>query len=899
MPRPFSGQSVTNKTAASTPEFSAASVSVDGAELTISFSLALDETSDGLPAASTFSLSGTSASVEVGVDQRLFTATLELSPIADVGETITVSYAPPSDAMAARLRSSADGKAVEAFSSRSVTNQADGKPRPASASVDGVSLTISFDRALDTASLPAASAFSLAGSTASVLNRSINGTALTLTLSRAVNHIENMLVSYAAPTDAPLKRDGREILVDSFASLAVINLTADPTPVFRSASIDASGRTLTIVMSHALLASSTGIPAVATFSLGGTTGAAIDSVSIRGSMILLDLDPAADINETATISYTPPGSLDDPALQSVDGMWKTTAWSSESVTNNADGVPRLLSGSGNADSLVLEFDRALDDSSVPPTTDFSVTPAGKTVSGVEVNGAFVTLTLSEPLAYGEAVSVSYSAASSVKLRRDGSTLEVAAFSGIEVENETPEPLLRSVVGDQTTILLTFTKTLDTTVTPDAAAFSLGADQPTVTAVTVASTTVTLTLGRALQEGAEHTLTYSVPMTSPLTTSDSSQAPAFSESVTNNTDVAPSALSATGAGSMVSIIFDQSLDPGSAVGIDLFSITAESAVSVSSVSFNDDSLDLTLSRALAEDESASVDYVTPTEAGIADPGGNRTASFSLAIDNQTDTAPVPVSGVIEDDTITIVLDQELYADPRFSPLEEGSVVYDHFTLTGTDADVTEIEISNGGPGGVGKIVLTLSEEVNEEDSITIHYVPNTGNIPIRDDDAGQNRAQINNYLLQNLNDVAPVVESGTVDGVDLVVTFDQALDADSKPDGTAFSLSDGGPAIADVAIEGEVLRLRLGSTAIEDAEYTLSYTAPVSGGLRDTTGHDVVDFTQMVENTTDYAPSVDVITTNKTGTAVFVAFDQAVEHSEQFPRVIVQLRFEHCDSFGGH
>ena len=495
----FGGQSVTNSTAAPAPAFSQATVSADGTELTISFSLALDTTSDGLPDKSTFSLSGTSGSVE-SVSISGSSVSLTLSPIADINETITVSYAPPSDATAARLQSSAHSKAVEAFLNKAVTNNADGKPRPVSAVVDGDEVVIGFDRNLDDQSEPATSAFAIGGVTATVSDVAISGKSLTLTISSAVTHVDTITVDYTSPMEMPLKRDGSSLLVDSFSGQSVTNDTGDPTPTFDSASVDATGRTLTIVMSHPLLATSAGIPAASTFSLGGTTGAAIDSVSISGSTILLDLDPAADISETATISYTPPDNSADPALQSAQGGWKTAAWSNESVTNNADGVPRLLGGSGNADSLVLEFDRALDDSSVPPKTDFSVTPTGKTVSGVDVDGASVTLTLSEPLAYGDEVSVSYSATGSMKLRRDGSTLEVAAFSGIEVENETPEPLLRSVVGDETTILLTFTKTLDTMVMPDATAFSLGADQPTVTAATVASMTVTLTLGRRAARG---------------------------------------------------------------------------------------------------------------------------------------------------------------------------------------------------------------------------------------------------------------------------------------------------------------------------------------------------------------------------------------------------------------
>ena len=632
----FSGQSVTNNTAAPAPEFSEASVSADGTELTIIFSLVLDSTSDGLPDKSTFSLSGTSASVEsVRVDGS--TVVLGLSPLADVNETITVSYTPPSDAMDSRLQSSEHGKAVEAFSNESATNLADGNPRPLSATVDGDQVVIEFDRALDDQSKPAVSSFAIGGVAATVSDVTISGQQLTLTISPAVTHLDTITIDYASPTETPLKRAGSALLVDSFSGQTVTNNTGDPTPRFVSASVDATGRRLTIVMSHPLLVTSAGTPAATTFTLSGSTSAEVESVAVEASSVILTLMPAADLNETVSVSYAPPTDAAASALQSPDGVWQTPAWSNEMATNNADGVPRLVDGTANADTVTLMFDRALDESSVPATTDFSITPAGKTVSDVDVDGTSVTLTLSDSLAHDDEVTVSYSAAGSVKLKRDGSALAVAAFSGVEVTNETPEPLLRSVVGDRNSIVLTFTKALDTSAMPGATAFSLGADQPAVSGVMVASLTVTLTLDRSLEEGAAYTLSYTVPSMSALATTDGSQVPAFSEPLTNNTDVAPTALSASGDGSTVSIEFDQTLDAGSTVAASLFSINADTELSVTAVVIVDDSLELTLSRPLAEDEVATIEYARPLQAGIADSGGNRTDSFMLAIDNQTDTA----------------------------------------------------------------------------------------------------------------------------------------------------------------------------------------------------------------------------------------------------------------------
>ncbi|MCY3733864.1 MAG: SwmB domain-containing protein [Chloroflexi bacterium] len=149
----FTDQSVTNNTVAPKPEFRGAVVSADGATLTITFSLALAESAESVPAASTFSLSGTSASVDaVSIDGA--SVVLSLDPLADVGETITIGYTPPTDEMSARLLSGGDAQSVAAFSDREATNNADGKPRPGVARVYETSLALRFDRAQEQGQRP-------------------------------------------------------------------------------------------------------------------------------------------------------------------------------------------------------------------------------------------------------------------------------------------------------------------------------------------------------------------------------------------------------------------------------------------------------------------------------------------------------------------------------------------------------------------------------------------------------------------------------------------------------------------------------------------------------------------------------------------------------------------------
>ena len=318
----FSNQAVTNRTAAPAPAFSRAEISADGRSLNIDFTLPLDTAAEATPANSSFSLSGTTASVST-VSISGSTVTLGLQPLADVNQTITASYSPTDGDTEPKLRSLAHQKEVEAFNGQPVTNNTDGKPRPVSATVAADRIKMTFDRPLDSQTVPAPSAFAIGGVEATVSDVSIAGTILTLTISREVTHLDDVTVGYTQPAESPLKRDGSPLLVDSFSGEVAINDTEDPTPSFRSASIDATGRTLTIVMSHALLATTAGTPAASAFSLSGSTLAEIETVEISGASITLVLTPAADVNETVNVSYQPPSNITASALQSLDSSWKT------------------------------------------------------------------------------------------------------------------------------------------------------------------------------------------------------------------------------------------------------------------------------------------------------------------------------------------------------------------------------------------------------------------------------------------------------------------------------------------------------------------------------------------------------------------------------------------------
>ena len=870
----FSRYTVTNNTPDPTPTFSSAAVNAAGDTLTITMSKTLLTTTVGVPAKSAFTIAGESAAVSaVSVNGK--TVSLTLSPKADEGDTITIAYIKPSSG--GQLQSKTGAHLVASWTAQSVTNRADGKPRPTSAAVNGTTLTITFDRALDTGSVPASADFTIAGSTVTVSSVALSGSTATLTLSAAVAHTDVVTVTYTKPANNGIKRSGKDIQADNFTTLSVTNNTPDPTPTFSSASVNAAGDTLTITMSKDLLTTTAGLPAKSAFALTGGS-AAISTVAVSGKMVTLTLSPKADEGDAVTIAYTKPSS--GGQLQSKTGAHIVASWTAESVTNGADGKPRPTSAAVNITTLTITFDRALDTSSIPGKTTFGIGGTSASVSSVAVSGSIATLTLSAAVAHTDVVTVGYTNPGTGGLKRSGKDIYVDTFTSQKVTNNTPAPpTLSSVIGDEQSITVTFSAALDEESVPSAAAFSLGANQPAVSTVAIAGVDLSLSLTTSLTEGGAYSLTYTVPGSAPLMSAQGVSLPAFTQTITNDTDVAPALKTAVGSGKTLVLTFDQSLDSNSTVAKADFTLTGDTSLSASTVSVTGAAILLTLSRDLIEDESASVKYTQPTADGIADSSGNRTETFTSTIDNQTDTIPSAASATVDGDTVTIVLDQAIYEDPRFDeddkPPPGDFRFYDSCTDPALAMTVDSVEVANN-DAGVGVIQLALTADVVEGDSFRITYQPTT-NVKIVDHNNHSQRAEVTCHLLTNLTDTAPVVQSAAVDGIIVTITFDQSLDPDSTTSSGAFSLSNNGPDVASLAISDAILTLTLASSVIEDAAHSLTYAPPESGGLSDLTDNLVAEFTVPLTNDTDYGPyPVRLWTAEDKEHEFYLLFDQRLD-----------------------
>ena len=110
-------------------------------------------------------------------------------------------------------------------------------------------------------------------------------------------------------------------------------------------------------------------------------------------------------------------------------------------------------------------------------------------------------------------------------------------------------------------------------------------------------------------------------------------------------------------------------------------------------------------------------------------------------------------------------------------------------------------------------------------------------------------------LADVDEIAPVLSSANVDGDALTLTFDEALDGNSVPDASAFSVAVDGTArgVSGVSMSGSSVTLTLASAVVSDEAVTVGYTAPTGANarpLRDVAGNPGAGFSdEAVTNDT--------------------------------------------------
>ncbi|MES3005928.1 MAG: SwmB domain-containing protein [Patescibacteria group bacterium] len=504
------------------------SAGVEGSTLTLTYSEALD----GSPSVSEYDVYVNSSPVSISsVNVTGSTVVLTLASPVDYDDVVTIDYE------GSGTVKDIAGNDAGSLSGQSVTNNDTDNPDLSAATVNGATLTLTYNEALDTGSTPATGDFvvNVEGSPVSISSVNVTGSTVVLALASPVGMGDTVNISYS-PGDNPIQDYSAGNNAGLLSEESVTNNTDTAPPVLSDAGID--GATLTLTYDEPLNAASS------TLSTGdfvvdvNSSPVSISSVNVTGSTVVLTLASPVDYDDVVTIDYTPPGG--NGPIQDMAGN-DATSLSSESVTNNTEETPPVLSTAVvNGATLSLTYGEALDDDSVPATTDFVVNVNGSPVliSTVSISGSVVLVALGNNVGSGNSVTINYTPG--VDRIQDGAGSDAASLSGQSVTNntETTVPVLSYARVNGNTLTLTYNEALDTGSTPATGDFVVNVDGSpvSISTVSISGSAVILVLASSVDLSDVLTIDYDVPLSNPTQDVPGNNAASLSEvSVHNVTD----------------------------------------------------------------------------------------------------------------------------------------------------------------------------------------------------------------------------------------------------------------------------------------------------------------------------------------------------------------------------
>jgi uncharacterized repeat protein (TIGR02059 family) len=759
---------------------------------------------------------------------------------------------------------------------------------------DSRTLVIAFDEELAASTaLPAAFSVSTGTVANPVTSVAVSGKRVELSLTRALVSGESASVSYtAAASNSATGNAAMEDKLGNDAASIPVTTVDTSAPTLASVASNKEGTQIVLTFNEDMLSSA--LPEASRFAVAGHT---ITGVSASGKTLLLIMGEKISAAETLSLVYTAPAAeigTANAAMQDLagnDALSIGTAAAPRSVSNAVDGVaPSLVSSraytSATATRVVLTYSEDLLASKPPTSSAYTVSVAGTNnpVTQVEIVGKEVRLTLQNKLAsLNGSLAVAYTAPSvdsgpGNAAVQDSTGNDAAAISSavaIPLSSHTFDAVLPTLTSTQTNTLgtqitLNFSEALDSVATVAASAFQVQLTDAGVTStvdiasLSLSGSTLVLNLkDRLISSTASIKVSYTDPsagddLIALQDTAGNDLASVSALTVSNTIDaIAPivSSLSLKNNQTLV-VAFSEALGAVTAAASAFNVTSAGSSNAVTSVRVVGSALELSLSRVINPGDATSLSYTAPgadlsaINLAVQDNAGIDAASFS----NQTldTTAPTLVGAASNASGSQVVLTfSENMLDSNF-PATNALVV------VGATAHSVNSYVTSG-----RTITLNLSTPILASEVVTLQYnaptiTMGTGNAAFQDS-AGNDVASIGSTTPVGVANTVPPALSAKVlssssAGADLsqiTLTFDDELvnsPAVLTQLASAFSVSAGGNAqsISSVSIgsgaTSKLVTLTLaGGITTDNALVTLSYTAPASDGLQDSSGNKVASF----------------------------------------------------------
>ena len=685
----------------------------------------------------------------------------------------------------------------------------------------GGRILIAYNEELDEASVPATTQFtvSIAGVSASVGVLSISDTTVMGVTTSTVNLAmiggivpvpgETVKVSYAVPTSNPLQdTSGND--APAFSDQGLTTAVSWSTLTLQSAEAVRNS----VVKLTFSAATATGLPDKARFTVtaGGSdrTTSNINYSCCLGSpakgTIWLTVDPPIAKGDTVTVSYSPTRSATQTGRRLRDASGNALqAFSGSTVTNNAAEL--IQSAVVVGDQLTLTYSGALNTTALPNKGQFTVyhgenLGSTKALTGISASGSTVTLSLRVPFSYGQAAQVSYDDPQTNPLKdADGKIID--DLNRYPVTNNTPAAVVRAEASG-TSLALTYQGPLCTTTvamvctanTPSLIdyAVSVNGSARAIDAVAVEGSTVTLTLAGAIGATDAVRVRYNQPMANPLQDGNGNALATFAFRKADNTSRLLVRNSLQSEGIYGNMGLDQAL--AFTTGGSAFKLTRA---------------DVWMTNVLATAPAASWTLSIHESGSDGLPG---TSLGSLTVSSAT---PVP-SGL------------------PFGRIEHAA------SGTGIDlaANTTYFAVLDRSNGGSQNFLLL--EDLDAEDPGVAPGWSLADGGRTRDDEVSP--PTWTSLLLRGLrialhghstDTTAPALQSLSVSGSTLTLTYDETLDPGSVPAASAFAVNIDSAAAVNptaVSVAGSAVTLTLPAAVTPGQTVTLAYIAPSASPLRD-------------------------------------------------------------------
>ena len=731
-------------------------------------------------------------------------------------------------------------------------------PQLSEASVNGTSLTLTFNETLDTASIPDVGDFTISvtdsvtdtQSAAAATSISIDGTTVTLTLDYEVRFADTVTLVYTmgtkpiqdaagnpasgiGSTDSPYTVDNPTVKknVWDFTSVTFRSINSDRTYVIAKD----DPREFTVENEDEYLDLDV-VPV--------DPRTQLESVRwFRGSSIQYPDISQGDIRIQLPRQGTGTSNFNRAGIRLKTETEELTDWYDFKIFRKLDTTPPSLSTAAiNGATLTLTFSETLDQGSIPARTAFEVTVTvpGQTVSsmpevtGVALGGATVTLSISTTVRRQDRVTLAYTKPQTDPLK-DPVNLPVASFTGQDVTNNTPGAT-DNTLSSLSLSGITLTPAFASATTQYTARVGNDVDQTTVIATPDDSaSTVDVSPGDAdpdtdghqvdLMEGA-NTITATV-------TPEDTTAAAATYAITVTRDApppdttAPLLVTSSASGATLTMGYDEELDENSIPRSGSFIVAVNGDLrTVSAVAVNVTELSLTLNPAVEYGDVLTLAYAIPTGED-AKPLQNLAGLEAPAIpvsmvDNGTpDPTPPELSRVsATGDTLTLVYDE--FLDTESVPAAAA------FTVSGSSSTVSAVSVA------CRTVALTLNSPVAQGDNLTLSY-----DIP-----TGENSKPVQNLAglaapaipegpvtIDSPDTTPPSLMGASVLGDTLTLNFSEDLDEDSVPGYSAFTVTvnEHPRTVSGLSVKCNYVTLTLNPPAQHGDALTLAYTAPTGDG----------------------------------------------------------------------